>query len=474
MPPKKTTASKRSRQPPPPPPTPFTPWDDSFPTESFNTIRGDPRWVVRDGNIIDTNAISADDITKHLTNARDALKSHGLSDDWLKYIGNAYLNTELKQSIQGAALLKGVLIVPIDEILPQIVENYDDFDTMCGKTFVETTEKSKIPLPNAVISKLGFHYLTRQFSKITKSKKDIEHYTRNIESHTTWVAISISHLPEIKMVGFIDTLPYTNEPFLTAFDIILNTKDTVHAPNVWSLVREWDSWGERAKNAQTKSLYVNYLCARSDLDGQKMKGIGKLLATWAFACEMGSYLGIVLEPVMGNYAKNPGDPCLGGPNMLVASLYHETFKFQRTFAIDERMIAQHKKWIKNGLTHVKDNRAKKAIEKYYNHVFDSYQHVFLTTQPPPFVREWHSGGEQILQDRIDDTGARDSDAGEDADAGAGAGAGAGARGGAGGGAGAGEVVDMSDREHLIAFAIMFRPYPTEHDLTTILARIIMS
>ena len=445
--PSSSPQKKMSKKPPPPPmPRRFTAWDDSFPTESFKTSRGTIRWIREGANIVDTDAIPPDEVARHLNDVTREVEEQKLVDGWEEFVGDAFLNTDLKKSIQGAAIRQGALIVPLEKIIGNIVENFDDFDSMCGKTFIGTVIAS-----NAVISRDGFYYLTKQFDKLGLSIGEKKAYARDRAFHTTWVAISIHHLPQIKMVGFIDVLPYTREPFLSAFDIVVNNRHTdVTPPSLWSLVREWDM-GLAAKTAQRTSLYVNYLCARRTVDesGVIFRGVGKRLASWAFAYGLGTYRGIVLEPVMGNFAKMPGEPWLGGPNMIVASLYHETFKFQRTFVIDDRVIDQHEKWIVEGSGQVNGIVIQRRIQAFYQKLFHNNQTVFLPDKPPPFKRSWHRDAERHVLTRMAAT-----------------------EGSSGGAGGAGGESDMSDREHTLALAVMFRPYPTEHDLRTIVARII--
>lgn len=420
----------------PPKPKVFTPWDDSFPTESFRTSRGVERWIRDDSHIIDRDAITPPEIGRRLRVALSELDEHKLSEEWRPYGEDAFLNSDLKKAIQGTALKNGVLIVPLSSVVDRIKDTYDDFDSMCGKTFI-----GDIAAGNAVLSRDGFYYLTKQFDKFGESGR--EKIAEEASHHTTWVALSVEHLPEIKMVGFVDTLSYSREPFLNAFDIALNNRNAdVATPSTWSLVREWDS-GYVAKTAQRNSLYVNYLCARRKVDegdgALTFRGIGKILLVWAFACDLGKYRGAVLEPVMGNYARESGAPWLGAPNMIVASLYHETFKFQRTFVIDDRMVEQHERWIDEGSRQIRGRRAQATIKRYYKALFENNQRVFLPAQPPPFRRLWHEGARPYVETRLA-TDTTDEDLGEN--------------------------------EHLVALSIMFRPYPTEHDLQTILARII--
>ena len=427
---------KKGRRPPPPPSNPkrFTPWNDSFPTESFKNNRGEDRWVRHEAKIWDRQAISPDEVDRRITSVISEIDECKLNDEWAEFLRDDYLNTDIKKAVAATAIKNDVIIVPMETIVDHITDNYEDFDNMCGKTFI-----GRVPAANAVLSRDGFYYLTKQFLKFSRTRGEMRAYVEDASYHSTWVALSTKHLPEIKMVGFVDVVPYNREPFYTSFDIVLNdVMPDLETPNTWTCVHEWDN-GTEAKTMRRNSLYVKFLCARRkvDDDGLTFRGIGKILALWAFACNMGRYRGMILEPVIGNYAKEPGQPHLGGPNMVVASIYHEAFKFQRAFAINDRVIRQHELWIEEGSSQVKGVANQKTVKNYYKALFNNNQKVFLPDQPPPFTRRWSTDAAEVLKKRMAP--------------------------GEGG---------MEEREHQLALAIMLRPYMTEADLRSILARII--
>ena len=173
---------KKGRRPPPPPSNPkrITPWNDSFPTESFKNNRGEDRWVRHEAKIWDRQAISPDEVDRRITSVISEIDECKLNDEWAEFLRDDYLNTDIKKAVAATAIKNDVIIVPMETIVDHITDNYEDFDNMCGKTFI-----GRVPAANAVLSRDGFYYLTKQFLKFSRTRGEMRAYVEDASYHST-------------------------------------------------------------------------------------------------------------------------------------------------------------------------------------------------------------------------------------------------------------------------------------------------
>jgi hypothetical protein len=94
--------------------------------------------------------------------------------------------------------------------------------------------------------------------------------------------------------------------------------------------------------AKDKIYEIDTVCSRSD--GGK-KRLGPLLMLWAWAQKLNSdYLGTALKVVRLAISTNEGVTYHGPPDIQVANLYHEMFKYQRAFPFPPQGSAWHTTW----------------------------------------------------------------------------------------------------------------------------------
>jgi len=389
----------------------------------------------------------------------------------------------LLMAIQGYFVSQGALLLPLSTILETFGSHGETslakhLMTLCGaKALTGATQDG---------DEFSFYHHSTFFYKESLGRLKT---FKNNASYGAWgvVAIKPPKNRDERLLGFITVVLESSTSQDRKFDesylygiraqTSAGKKDAKETPwnvvgSVWNRVLAADPTGSKTLGYSKSALYIETLCASKS----SVKNVGKLLLLWAMAwyvplnltgtyLELG-FLGPALEPgqVLFPNDDNTDYLCAHLPSTYAASVYHQVFKYQRVFSLNDAALTSATTYIDSCVDAVafkivdgwmdlpasQKRQIKAVLKTRYQHEFHRNLSVFKPTFPSPYAHVFRAPRDpKFAADRANmvDHGSL---------------------------ALTHKAVDLVKEPHRFMRYFMYRPYPTEDHLRSIFSSIVFS
>ena len=288
---------------------------------------------------------------------------------------------DVERKIQSAALAQGAVILPWS-VITKIVKK--GRGGMTENTFYNACKtSSEADKKNRVIAKNGADLLLNYVDQgdggwdiygVLSMDQDILTKVINFLKDQVIENVSVNNVLAFIICASAESMTQT---------LVLND----NLPNL-------EPWKSVGAVVEKNNIYeVDTVCSKS---GGGKKSLGQLLMLWALAKKLDSgYSGTALKVVkIAIPTKKDGETYHGPPDIGVANLYHNVFKYQRAFPFPRiDGTVEDKRWHKRWTDEIPGSDKDLNVGIAYWTKVDSY---FDPTKPPPYKTIGYTYGAQDL------------------------------------------------------------------------------